>query len=116
MRPTTLTPSRIRQPRRRWVTWVLVLLAVFAAWAIDSIARGRLVRPALEQAGYGETITERNLWPRRCRVTDYEAAFWGKGPKVPEAQGFVCIGYGRAPEVDVVGFDEDIGANLFEEI
>ena len=93
-----------------------VLILVFAAWALDSVVRGNAVRPALQRAGFGETIMSRNLIPRHCAITDYEAVFWGNGRTTGEAQGYVCVSHFGAPEVHRISFDEDLGADLFSEI
>ena len=106
----------VKRPGGRRLRAALLLLCLVGLWVSDGIIRGRRVQAALEQAGYRETITARNLWPRRCRITDYEGVFWGRGPALPETQGYVCISYLRAPEVHKVGFDEDTGVDLYREI
>ena len=94
----------------------LLFVCALAVWVCDSLIRGSLVRPALRDAGFGETVTARNPVPRRCGILDYEAVFWGNGRATGEEQGYVCIGYFHAPEIHRIPFDEELGTDLFSEI
>jgi hypothetical protein len=96
--------------RRFWP--VPALLAVLVLWVVDGLIRGAMAERALETAGYAERTTGRHLWPRRCGLLSYEAVFWGQGPRAPEAQGYVCVGFFAAPVIHRVGFDEPLDIDI----
>ena len=101
-------PYRRASRVRPW----LLILCVFVLWVADSVYRGSRADAALERAGYGERVTGRNLVPKLCGILDYETVFWGQGPGAPEAQGYVCIGHFRAPEILTVSFDQALGIDI----
>ena len=88
------------------------MLCVIVLWVADSFYRGSRADDALDRAGYGERVTFRNLLPKRCGMLDYEMVFWGQGPRAPEAQGYVCVGYLGPPQIQRVSFDEQLGIDI----
>jgi hypothetical protein len=101
-------PGRWGRRVRPW----LVIVGFFVLWVVDGVYRGSLADAALDRAGYGERVTGRNLAPKLCGILDYEAVFWGQGPRAPEAQGYVCVGHFRAPEILTVSFDQPMGIDI----
>jgi hypothetical protein len=101
MRKQNIPKALLTRSARLAKPWMLILCAT-AVWMLDSLYRGSLADAALARAGYTERTTRRNLWPRSCGILDYEAVFWGQGPRAEEAQGYVCVGYFHPPEMKIV--------------
>jgi hypothetical protein len=80
----------------------MLILCAIAIWVLDGLYRGSLAGAALDRAGYTERTTRRSLWPTSCGILNYEAGFWGQGPRAREAQGYVCVGYFHPPEIKLV--------------
>lgn len=106
--PETLQPTGLAW---RW-RFLLLVPCVFVLWVVDSIYRGSLADDELDRAGYVERVTFRNLLPKRCGILEYETVFWGQGPRSSEAQGYVCVGHFRSPEIQRVSFDEQLGIDI----